>query len=65
MEKLKKDGTGYTVTSGAGEIKLHSDELYHYNYCLQGCNTMCSSRNLPTFQCKFIQGCVMSLTTIQ
>jgi len=53
MEKFRKDGTGYTVTNGVGEIKLLLDELYHYSYCLLGCNTMYASRNLPTFQCKF------------
>jgi hypothetical protein len=60
-----EDGTGYTVTNEAGEIKLLLDELYHNNYCLLGCNTMYCSINLPTFQCKFIQGCMMSHTTIQ
>lgn len=48
MEKFKKGGTGYTVTNGKGEIKLHSDELYHYNYSLLGYNTMCSSKNLQS-----------------
>lgn len=47
--------TGYTVTSGVEEIKLLLDDLYHYNYCLLGCNTMYSSRNLPTFQCNFMR----------
>jgi hypothetical protein len=65
MEKLGEDGTGYTMANEAREIKLLLDELYHNSYCLLGCNTMYCNRNLQTFQCKFIQGCMMSHTTIQ
>jgi len=56
MEKFRKDGTGHSAQRSRG-----NKTALRWTLSLQlllGCNTMYSSRNLPTFQCKFIWGCM-------